>query len=375
MDSLNTSVNVGSTVSQANSKKTTSMNRFKLALPLVLISVLSACSGEEEVKEEEKYAVPVETTTVIQGDVSSFYSTTATLEAPEEAKVVTRIAGLIEKIKVEEGDRVTKGQLLAVIDAKRQRYDLARSQAEVEIIEQELNRLKKMSNKEFISADSMAKLEYNLQAAIAKRDLAGLHVEESMVRSPIDGVVATRFVKTGNMAKEFEELFYIVNQDELHGIVHLPEQQLQSLRLGQDAQVFANKHSLETVHAKVLRISPVVDAQSGTFKVTLSVPNQTAKLKAGMFTRVELRYDTHTNVITVPYNAVVNQDNEFALYVIDGTNVDRRQVSLGYREADTVEIVSGIESGEQIVIRGQQNLKDQSLVEVISALDLASVDK
>ncbi|RTR32227.1 efflux RND transporter periplasmic adaptor subunit [Shewanella atlantica] len=350
-------------------------NCFKIALPLLLAAVLSACGAEEEVKEEEKYAVPVETTTVIQGDVSSFYSTTATLEAPQEANVVTRISGLIESINVEEGDRVTKGQLLAVIDAKRQRFELARSQAEVEIIEQELNRLKKMSNKEFFSADSMAKLEYNLQAAIAKRDLAALQVQESMVRSPIDGVIATRFVKAGNMAKEFEELFYVVDQDELYGIVHLPEQQLQSLRLGQDAQIFANKHTDETVHAKVLRISPVVDAQSGTFKVTLSVPNQKATLKAGMFTRVELRYDTHINVITVPYNAVVNQDNEFALYVIDGDNANRRAVSLGYREADTVEIVDGIEPGEQIVIRGHQNLKDQSLVEVIGSLDLASATK
>ncbi|QYK00085.1 efflux RND transporter periplasmic adaptor subunit [Shewanella psychrotolerans] len=348
-----------------------SLSKFKLALPLLFVAVLSACGNEEKAKEEEKYAIPVETTTVIQGDVSSFYSTTATLEAPLEANVVTRISGLIESINVEEGDRVTKGQLLAVIDAKRQRYDLARSQAEVEIIQQELNRLKKMSNKEFISADSMAKLEYNLQAAIAKRDLAALQVEESMVRSPIEGVVAKRFVKQGNMAKEFDDLFYVVNQDELYGIVHLPEIQLNSLRLGQDAQLFANKQTDNSIDAKVLRISPIVDPQSGTFKVTLSVPNQDAKLKAGMFTRVELRYDTHTNVITVPYNAVVNQDNQFALYVIDGENASRREVTLGYREADTVEVTAGIEPGEQIVIRGHQNLKDQSLVEVISELDVA----
>lgn len=348
------------------------LNNNKIILPIILAALLSACGAEEEAKEEEKYAVPVETATVIQGDVSSFYSTTATLEAPEEAKVVTRVAGLIQSISVEEGDRVTKGQLLAVIDSKRQKFDLDRSQAEVEIIEQELNRLKKISNKEFFSADSMAKLEYNLQAAMAKRDLAALYVQESMIRSPIDGVVATRFVKSGNMAKEFDELFYIVNQDELYGIVHLPEQQLQHLRLGQDAQIFANKHTKDTTHATVLRISPIVDAQSGTFKVTLSVPNQKATLKAGMFTRVELRYDTHNDVITVPYNALVNQDNEFALYVIDGSNANRRTVTLGYREADTVEVVAGIEPGEQIVIRGHQNLKDQSLVEVIGSLDIAS---
>lgn len=122
----------------------------KFALPVLLVSMLAACGEEEVAKKEEQYAIPVETTTVMQGNVSSFYSTTATLEAPQEANVVSRIAGLIEAINVEEGDRVQKGQILAVIDAKRQQYDLDRSEAEVKIIEQELNRLKKMTNKEFI---------------------------------------------------------------------------------------------------------------------------------------------------------------------------------------------------------------------------------
>lgn len=342
------------------------------ALPLLMMSMLSACGEEQVTKKEDKYAIPVETTTVMQGDVSSFYSTTATLEAPQEANVVSRISGLIESITVEEGDRVRKGQVLAVIDAKRQQYDLDRSEAEVKIIEQELNRLNKMSNKEFISADSLAKLEYNLQAAIAKKDLAELQVKESRVISPIDGVIAKRYVKAGNMAKEFGDLFYIVNQDELHGIVHLPEQQLTSLKLGQEAQIFSNQQSNQTIDAKVLRISPIVDPQSGTFKVTLAVPNENARLKAGMFTRVELKYDTHENVITVPYSALINQDNKQALYVIEGTNANRREVTIGYREGDAVEIVSGIKPGEQVVTRGHQNLKDQSLVEVITPLDLAS---
>lgn len=122
----------------------------------------------------------------------------------------------------------------------------------------------------------------------------------------------------------------------------------------------------------MLRVSPVVDANSGTFKVTLSVPNEQAKLKAGMFTRVELRYDTHSDVITVPYNAVINQDNQYALYVVEGENAARREVTLGYREAETVEVVSGISAGEQIVVRGQQNLKDQSLVEVIGGSQIAT---
>ena len=356
------------------------MDRFismkKMAIPLLCIAVLSGCNGEEEqAKKDEKFAIPVETALVTTGNVSSFYSTTATLEAPEESHVMSRIAGIIEKINVEEGDRVTKGQILAVIDAKRQRYDFNRSEAEVQIIQQELNRLNKMNNKEFISQDQMAKLEFNLQAAKAQRDLAELQVKESQITSPINGVVASRYVKTGNMAKEFQELFYVVNQDQLHGILHLPEQQLASLRVGQQASII-QQHQGTAAHiidAKVLRISPIVDAQSGTFKVTLAVPNQDATLKAGMFTRVELKYDTHLDVLTVPYNALINQDNTQALYVIKDTKAQRREVTLGYRENNTVEILSGVEDGEQIVIRGQQNLKDQSLVEIITPLSFAAI--
>ena len=349
------------------------MEKFKqlsIALPLACLFALSACGEQETAKEEEKFSIPVETALVETQNVSSFYTSTATLEAPDESYVMSRISGIIKTIQVEEGDMVEKGQVLAIIDAQRQEYDLSRSQAEVEIVEQELNRLKKINNKEFISQDAMAKLEFNLQAVKAQRDLAALHVKESTIVSPIKGVVAKRFVKSGNMAKEFDQLFYIVNQQELHGIVHLPEQQLSSIKLGQEANIIQqNQASLaKSFKASVLRISPIVDPSSGTFKVTLNIPNKQAQLKAGMFTRVELKYDTHQNVLTIPYNALINQDNINAVYVIDNNTAQRREVSIGYRENNIIEIIEGVNLGEKVVIRGQQNLKDQSLVEVISPL-------
>ncbi|MFQ6371432.1 efflux RND transporter periplasmic adaptor subunit [Shewanella sp. YIC-542] len=341
-----------------------------IAVAGIMTLMLSGCGEEQTTKKEEAFAIPVEVTTVTTGQVSSYYNTTATLEAPEEANVATRIAGVIEQIYVEEGDRVKKGQLLAQIDARQQRYQLAHSEAEVKILSQELARYRKMKNPEFISADSVSKLEYSLQSAIAQRDLAALQVTESEIRSPIDGVIAGRFIKEGNMAKEFDKLFYVVQQDELYGIMHLPEQQLASLKTGQEAQVFRNKNDYAA--ASVLRISPVIDSTSGTFKVTLLVPNHQQQLKAGMFTRVQLKYDTHSNVLVVPYNAVVNQDDRQALYIIKEGKAQYRDVTLGYRQNDQVEVISGINPGEQVVIRGQHNLKDQSLVDVLSPLTLTA---
>ncbi|GLP94873.1 efflux RND transporter periplasmic adaptor subunit [Paraferrimonas sedimenticola] len=343
-------------------------------------ALLVGCNAEQQTAEEKKedeFLIPVEISEVSLGDISSYYSTTATLEAPQESMVVSRLAGIVESLHVEEGDRVQAGQLLATVDAKRQKFDLDRAQAEVEIIEQELNRLRKIKNQQFLSRDSMAKLEYNLQAAIANRDLAALKVEESQIRSPIDGVVAKRMVKLGNMATEYQQLFHVVNESELHGIVYLPEQQLNYLRLGQHAKIEPTASKDKSFDSTVLRISPVVDANSGTFKVTLAVPNQSHELKAGMFARVQLKYDTHEQVITVPVNSLVNQDNGKAIFVLgeDGKQVERRQVQTGYRENNRIEIVDGLSLDDQIIVRGQHNLKDAAKVEVIAPLDIATAQK
>ena len=347
--------------------------KLTTAVPFILIGVLTACGqNQAEEKKEETYAIPVETALVGKGNVGSFYSTTATLEAPEEAEVVTRIAGLIEKLHIEEGDKVKKGQLIATIDARRQLYQYQQSQAEVKVIEQELNRMNKMTSKQYISADALAKLEYNLQAAKAQRDLAKLQLTESEIRSPIDGVIAKRHVKAGNMIKEFEPLFYVVRQDELHGIVHLPEQQLSSLKLNQIASITSNLKDSDPVTARVIRISPVVDAQSGTFKVTLLLPNSEDKFKAGMFTRAELQYDSHNNVSVVPYSALVNQDNSYAIYSISDNKAHLNIITVGYQQNGLVEITSGISQGDEIVIRGQHNLKDQSDIEVINPTEIAA---
>ncbi|GLS84175.1 efflux RND transporter periplasmic adaptor subunit [Paraferrimonas haliotis] len=359
------------------------MNKLTTIAPVVLLTItLFGCNAEQSIadspeKEKDEFLIPVEVDAVALSDISSYYSTTATLESPQESMVVSRLSGIVESLVVEEGDQVKAGQLLATVDAKRQQFDLDRAQAEVEIIEQELNRLRKIENQQFLSRDSLAKLEYNLQAAIANRDLAALKVEESQIRSPIDGVVAKRLVKLGNMATEYQALFQIVDETELHGIVHLPEQQLNYLRLGQHAKIKPTANKNSEFDASVLRISPVIDANSGTFKVTLAIPNEQRRLKAGMFARVQLKYDTREQVITVPINAIVNQDNGQALFVMnnDTNQVNRKQVITGYREGNKVEIIEGLNIDDQIVVRGQHNLKDQAKVEVIKPLQTATAQQ
>ncbi|WP_163938125.1 efflux RND transporter periplasmic adaptor subunit [Paraferrimonas sp. SM1919] len=348
----------------------------KLFAIICFSSVVAACSqsnADQANKEKEKpvYKIPVETQPVRVSDISSFYATTASLDAPLEATLVSRLAGMVETLHIEEGDRVTKGQLLATVDAKRLRFDLERAQAEVMVIEQELNRLKKMDNQEYISRDQLAKLEFNLAAAKSLEKLAELKVFESEIRAPFDGVITDRFVKVGAMATEFSKLFHIINEDELHAIIHMPEAQLKHINVGQSVFVQTSlQNDTDYIKGNVLRISPRIERQSGTFKVTVQVNNRDHLLKAGMFAKVKVKYATHNDALTIPANALVNQDNRYSVFTIDGEKARKVPVTLGFRDNGLVEVIDGLTAADAIVVRGQQSLKDDALVEVIAPLNV-----
>ncbi|MBY5922242.1 efflux RND transporter periplasmic adaptor subunit [Ferrimonas balearica] len=352
-----------------------------IAPALVLLLALTGCSqsapqspesAATETKEEETTPrVPVETQQVSVDNVSAYYRTTALLEAPEEAQVVARVSGIIESLHVEEGQLVKAGEPLATIDPKRYRLALNKAQAELDVIDQELERLHAIANQQLVSQETLAKLEYRRQAALADRDIAALQLTYSKVSSPIDGVVAKRYVKRGKMAAEHEALFHIVQQETLHGILHLPERELSRIRIGQEAELTVEGLS-EPQLAQVLRIAPVVDPETGTFKITLTLDNRAGTLKAGMLSRARVRFDTHHNTLVVPRMALVRQDLGQAVFVIHEGQAQSRMVEVGYEDGERVEILKGLEAGEQVVIRGQHQLKDEAQVEVIPSLQLAA---
>ncbi|GAA5189074.1 efflux RND transporter periplasmic adaptor subunit [Ferrimonas gelatinilytica] len=339
----------------------------------LLITPLLACGQQSNAADEAKAAplVPVETGAVSRESVSHYYRTTALLEAPEEAKVVARIDGIIETLAVEEGDRVQAGQLLATLDPRHHRLHLNKAQAELDVIDQELNRLAAIANRQLVSEETIAKLQYRREAALAQRDLAQLQWQYSQITAPIDGVIAKRHAKVGNMAKVQEVLFEVVQQHPLHAVVHLPEQELGRVRLQQEARL-----SLQGVDgpvpAQVLRIAPTVDPDTGTAKITLLVNNEARHLKAGMFSNVQLRFDTHENALVLPRIALIRQDLGHAVFVIKEGMAERREVTLGYSEGEQVEVVAGLTEGDQVVVRGHHQLHDGTEVTVIDPLQLAA---
>ena len=355
-------------------------NSFKTALLLstVLLStaLLSACGEADanaaeqvEGQEEQVVAIPVEAQSVHQGDISSHYATTAVLEAKEEAFVVARASGIIDGIYVEEGDYVEKGQVLATLDAQRYELNLQRARAELVGLEQELAKIKQVHQQNVVSDDVIDKLTAQYTAAKASLAIAELDLEEATITAPISGYIAERNAKVGNLTESFqrERMFHIVQQKELLGIVHLPERELTNIRTDQVASLSIAAIGNQSVNAYVERISPVIDSATGTFKVTLRVPNPDNILLAGMFAEVALEYATHQNATLLPRRALLSIDNTDSVFVITDGVAQKVSVTTGFQDAQHVEILSGLSGSEMVVTAGHHNLKDQSPVEIIAA--------
>jgi RND family efflux transporter MFP subunit len=155
-----------------------------------------------------------------------------------------------------------------------------------------------------------------------------------------------------------------VSQQRLEAVINLPEHQLQRAKVGQTA--YLNFAGMPQQQAKIVRISPVVDATSGTARVTIGIDNSDLSLKAGMFAQVELQYDAKSAALLVPKRAVLAMDNASSVFVVNDGKVSRKVVKTGYESDAAIEVLEGLAEGDQVVTAGQASLKDQSLVNVVT---------
>lgn len=348
------------------SKLTTAILASLFGATLLLSGCESASGSPDTEKKDVAVSIPVETAAVSRGAISSTYRTTSTLEAKADAEVNSKATGLVQSVLVEEGDHVDAGQVLATLDTERQRMQLAKGKAELGQLRSEMQRIEKMYERKLVSADVYDKLKWQLESMTAAVDMQELSLRETEIRAPISGVIARRYVKVGQLITEYSSkaLFHVVSQQRLEAVINLPEHQLQRAKVGQTA--YLNFAGMPQQQAQIVRISPVVDATSGTARVTIGIDNKDLSLKAGMFAQVELQYDSKAAALLVPKRAVLAMDNSSSVFVVKDGKVSRKVVKTGYESDAAIEVLEGLAEGDQVVTAGQASLKEQSLVNVVN---------
>ena len=304
-------------------------------------------------------AVPVVTADVVRETVSNFLVATTTLSAERSLDVLARASGEVVEVLVEEGDAVREGQLLAQLDPSDARLTLAEAQAHYDNIQREYARTAELAKHGGVTDQELENQRYQIELRTIALDRSRQQLADTEVRSPITGIVGERSVNRGATISANTRLFHVLDLDPLLAVIHIPAAGRQSLRAGQGVQIQA----AGGVQASgvIDRISPVVEAESGTVKVTVQLDGagtDAGALVPGSFVTVLVPTETRPNAVVVPKRAILLERDQSIVYrVQDGVAV-RTPVTVGLSAQDLAEITSGLSVGDAVVTVGHESLRD-----------------
>ncbi|MCP4895651.1 MAG: efflux RND transporter periplasmic adaptor subunit [bacterium] len=313
-------------------------------------------------------AVPVQVGVVRSGRISQHLETNGTLEAENEVDLVARGSGPITELVAEEGDTLSKGTLLARIDDREARNQVANATVSQDEAQLAFNRTKTTYDKGLVSQESYDTAFSQLQATKVQLENAEIQLAYTEIRAPFDSLVVTRYIKHSEFVSPGMPLFRVSDFTPLLCPIQVPEKDLSRLRKGQPARIEVEAFSGQSFDAKVLRIRPTVDAATGTVTVTLAVDGR-GQLRPGMFASVYLETDTRNDVLVIPRSALVLDSIGDTVFVRNGDVAERREVRLGFREEGSVEVLEGLVEGEELIVLGQDGLADGTPVSLLESED------
>ena len=314
---------------------------------------------------ESQPAVPVETKAVERRPISSFLETNGTLEAENDVELRARAGGPIVELLVEEGMQVAQGRLLARIDPAENRARMEIARVERNEAKMAYDRSQTLHESELLSQEAYDAARARYESAEAQLTGEQLLLSYTEIRAPFAGLIAERHIKLAQTVNVGDALFRISEFNSLLCPIQVPERELPRIRQGQQAWITVEAWLDTRFSAKVLRISPVVDFDTGTVKVTLEVSTE-GKLRPGMFANVFLETERRDAALVIPKAALSLESIGDTVYVASGGTAERREVELGFREGDFVEVTSGLAEGEPVVVIGQDGLSDGTPIQVLS---------
>jgi RND family efflux transporter MFP subunit len=359
---------------------------------------LAGCSSKNNPAESETHEIPVTVSKAALRKMTLQLHSTGTAHAFAEAAVVSEVAGTIEKLFFEKGQRIEKGQVIAIVEhaeasARLQEAEaalqaakaqLVQAQAKLRNVEIEHKRVSTLFDDGVASQQTLDEIDANRDMAAAATDVARAQIaqaeaavqqarvflENHTVRAPIGGVVTNRFVDEGDKNNPSDPVVAIAQLDPVKIQCDFPECDLPFLRIGQKGFIEADAYPGERFPAEIKIISPCMDAATRTVGVELWAPNSDNRLRAGMFARVTVLGEP-LEVLAVPDDALTRIPGtgvEF-VFILDGNKARRTDLETGYKADGWTGVSGDIKPGDLVVIEGQNNLKTGSLARIVSTTE------
>ncbi|MEO8295773.1 MAG: efflux RND transporter periplasmic adaptor subunit, partial [Gemmatimonadota bacterium] len=304
------------------------------------------------------FAMPVEVAVARKDTVVDALAATGQIEALQAIELKPEVEGRITEILVREGQEVGQGAGLFKIDDAEARAQLTRAQAEWDLANQALKRTRDLQAQNASSAADVERAEAGERGSHAQVDILSLRVDRSTVRAPFSGIVGQRFVSLGDYVTSSSRLLTLQTVNPQRATFQVPEKYAQKLKSGQLVRFRVAAIPGEEFTGTVDFVDPVVQLPARTILIKSRVPNPQHKLQAGMFIEARLATDIRPDAVLVPEESILPMQGANFIWVVAEGKAARRQVGLGVRIPGFVEIRSGIDAGDQVVVGGLERLSE-----------------
>jgi len=365
--------------------------RFLLAfLSIVALGSFTSCSSEQPKPASTPETVRNVSVLAVQpANVPDLLEAVGTVRAAQTSSLASQMMGNIVEIRVREGDRVQRGQVLAVIDDSQPRATLDRAAAadvaaqqqlvaaesDLSLAESTLKRYQTLYDRKSVSPQEYDEVKARQQSAQSRRDVAKADqtqakaaiaqarasLDYSRIRAPFDGVVTEKRADTGTLASPGVPIFTVEDVRRYRLEATINESDLRYLRTGKPVPVVIDALGNAEVRGKVAQIVPAADSASRSFLVKIDLPED-ARLRSGLFGRAQFSRGERQSLL-VPRTAVIERGQLQGVFVLDQNQVAAlRYVTLGKSSGDNVEVLAGLQTSERVVAKpGEVDLNGKKI--------------
>jgi membrane fusion protein (multidrug efflux system) len=302
--------------------------------------------------------MPVEAAAARADTVVDAVLATGQIEAMQSIELRPDVEGRLVRILVREGSPVSKGTPLFKIDDAELRAQVAQVEAERDLARQSLTRTRDLLKQKASSQAELERAEATMRSTQAQLELLKVRLDRTVVRAPFSGVMGQRLVSLGDYVTSDTRLAALQTVSPQRATFQVPERYAEQVRRGLDVTFRVAALPGREFTGKVDFVDPIVQLPGRTITVKAQVPNPRRELQAGMFIEARLATAVRPNAVVIPEDAVLPLQGANFVWVVADGKATRRQVELGVRTTGFVEVRSGVEDNETVVVGGQERLSE-----------------
>ena len=347
---------------------------FYTIVPVVLIAllaifVMTGCKDQEnmaiaESNSHEIAAIPVSVTVVEPVSIRDVVFLPGETEAYEDVKVAANAAGRVEWIGPREGQTVQKGALLAKIDVSAHKAALEHAKAAYNLASDLCERRRRLYKNKIIAKEEFDQSETQLKLALTDLEQIKVRYDHGFPKSPIDGIINHLYVDVGEYADTGKPIADIVNIDRIKINVRVPELDIRYVKKGQKTQIKIDAFAERPLIGTVDFVSFKADPATKTFLVRSVIDNPEHDIRPGMIGRVAFVRRIIPEAIAVPLFAIVDKGGERIVFLEKDGIAESRTISIGVIVGDRVQITSGLNVGDHLIVKGHTEVEDGMKVTV-----------